>query len=122
MITDSSEECSASIFRAKHYRKRKLVLWLQDLGMKLVTKGVTANTLNGKFLANVSQYVWSWNYRVKSMGQDLKVPFRTKALKYSRAIGTQHKKSTPGMISDVKRIVIETPNTSNLKRFRNGRY
>jgi len=43
--------------------------------MQLVTKGVTADTLNGKLLANVSQYVWSLNYRMKNMGQDLKSPF-----------------------------------------------
>lgn len=51
-----------------------------------MTKGVTADTLNGKLLANVSQYVWSLNYRTKSMGQYLKVPFRTKTLQYSQAI------------------------------------
>jgi len=45
--------------------------------MKLVTKGTTADTLNGKLLAKVSQYIWSLSYRMKSMGRDLKVPFRT---------------------------------------------
>jgi len=56
-VTDASEGCSASIFRIKHSRKRKLVLWLQDYGVKLV------------------QYVWFLNYRIKNMGQDLKCSF-----------------------------------------------
>jgi hypothetical protein len=46
--------------------------------MKLVTKGVIADTLNGKLLANVSQYFWPLNYRMKNMGQDLKGPFSNK--------------------------------------------
>jgi len=58
---------------------------MQDWGMKLVTMGVTADTLNGKLSANISQYVGSQNYRMKSMGQDFKVPLRTKTLKYSQA-------------------------------------
>jgi hypothetical protein len=43
-------------------------------------------TLNGGLLAKVRQYVWSLNYRMKSTGQDFKLPFRTQPLKFSQAI------------------------------------